>query len=315
MYKIKVKNKEFIINESVLTFKNSFIVNYIKYNKDLILYDKDPSLFENFILPILNDILIETESIIKYMKDLYNYDYNCIMYYINYELIPELEYFTLINKINYEAKNHCESIKNIRKYISDVYIILNKIDDITKNIKKKFNDKVTAFIIHNEDIIKNTCVTKRDLTGIIMNVCSKLGYDNFKINNFVISNYFYNNDNYGYDIVNAIHHINNNDKIKLFVWYYLNYVRNVENGLKIIEKIFIAEEYLNKMNVTFDYNMSVEDMESYSCVKSEEIKELIDKYNLIDYYFFGNCCFNNVISYLEIESNDIALVIYPNKNK
>lgn len=69
-----------------------------------------------------------------------------------------------------------------------------------------------------------------------------------------------------------------------------------------------------KMNILFKDDMTISDMEMYSNIKLEEIKKLIDKYNLIDYYFFGNCCFNSVISYLEIESNDVALVIYLNKN-
>lgn len=272
-YKVMVDNKEFIVSEYVLKFEKCVITNFIKYNSELI-FDKDKDIFENFVLIIVNGSILTITEITNYMQKLYDNDFDSVINYINFDVIPLLTYFNIYKKTN--LRNHVESLNNLDNYLCGIYqmrILLNTIKlDLSEFSSKdsKTNNKITTFIYHNLSLRENVLLD--NFYSIVENIINE---SKSKCHIQLLQ----------YTSNNVCHCQYKDDYSEL----YCNFYSELVNEIKKIDD----EEDQNYLYKWIE-GMSSDDYENYkafekeSDLKHEIIVELIKKYNISNQYqLFG----------------------------
>ena len=291
-YKVIIGDKEFIINSYVLKLKKCIITNMILNNNEL-KFDCDEKIFKVFIFPILNGLELEIKNITDYMNELYRENFNAIIDYINFDVVPLFKYFLIYNKS--ELKNHVKSLNNLDNYLCGIYQIRN----MTATVKSDLNEvssenRVTSFIYSNltlreYELFDHTYQIIKEI------VCeSKLKYSTQLINYYCVldHNSEYNN-NYFSD---------ENDHSD----FYSALVKEIESIDNKFDRKYLYKWICELIDNDYDCN----DVEENTDLKLDVIIELINKYSILNnYQLFSSPYFNDILDGLTYY-RCITIVVY-----
>jgi hypothetical protein len=203
------------------------------------------------------------------MKKLYGDDFDKIIDYINFDVIPILKYFCVYKRTN--LKNHIFSLNSLDDYLSGIYkmriFISHMKIDLNEFISNK-NKEISAFIYHSLALRENGLFD--DAYEIIENILreSKIKY------HIQCLNY------YSYEDECYFTNINNHCD------FYYELVDEICQKVADINDFDYLCKWISEMS-SHDYE-DYRDLEKESTLRHNVIVDIIKKYNIVNQYqLFG----------------------------